>query len=297
MRMVIENHVLRIEIQPDLGGKITSFYHKEKKFEISAQSNKKIEDIPGVCVGFAPYAFGMDDAFPNIDAEIINWNGNTISYPDHGEVWSAEFRILAHSADCVILGWESPMGYRYTKTLQLDHNALRMHCDIKNNSGKDFPCFWTWHGLMRYEEDMEVILPEGTTHCRNVLTGPELGDAGTVYPISGSYDFTRVPKAESRTMSKFYVEHPVRDGRCGIYYPSSNIACILEYDAKILPYLGVWVTAGGFQGDYNCAMEPTNGFYDSISNAWGNGKLPILHPGESLHFKMTIKLQCGKTDR
>ena len=289
--MVIENNVLRIEIQPNLGGKITSFYHKEKRFELSAQSNKKTEELPGVCAGFGPYAFGMDDAFPNIDAEIIDWKGNSISYPDHGEIWAAEFRVMAQSSDCAVLVWESPMGYHYTKTLQLAQNTLRIHYEIKNNSNKELPCFWTWHGLMRYEEDMKVILPKGTTHCRNVLTGPELGDAGTVYPIDGSYDFTRVPKAESRTMSKFYVEHPVKEGRCGLHYPSWKVTCTMEYDAEKLPYLGFWITAGGFQGDYNCALEPTNGFYDSVSTARKNGKLPILGAGESMCFELAITLE------
>lgn len=288
--MVLENNLLRIEIQPNMGGKITSFYHKEKKFELSAQSNKKMEELPGFCAGFGPYAFGMDDAFPNIDAEIIDWKGNSISYPDHGEIWAAEFRIMAQSSDCAVLLWESPMGYHYTKTLQLAQNTLRIHYEIENNSNKELPCFWTWHGLMRYEEDMEIILPEGITHCRNVLSGPELGEAGTVYPINGHYDFTKVPGTDSKTMSKFYAEHPVKSGRCGLRYPSQNTKCIMEYDPKILPYWGFWITAGGFQGDYNCAMEPTNGFYDSISTAMKNGKLPLLASGERMAFKIKITL-------
>lgn len=288
--MILENDVLRIEIQSELGGKITSFYHKEKAFELAAQTSKAIDELPAVSGGFGPYAFGMDDAFPNIDAEQIWWNGRELSYPDHGEIWMAAFDIIAQSADCVVLRWESTMGYHYAKTLQLVGNALVIRYDIKNESDAELPCFWTWHGLMRYEEDMRVILPEKTTHCRNVLTGPELGEAGTVYSVNGSYDFTKVPKAESKIMSKFYAEHPVKSGKCGLRYPTQNAVCMMEYDAEILPYWGFWITAGGFQGDYNCALEPTNGFYDSISTARKNGKLPVLAPGESMVFEIKITL-------
>lgn len=290
--MVIENNVLRIEIQPKLGGKITSFYHKEKYFEISAQTNKTIEELPDVSGGFGPYAFGMDDAFPNIDAEQIDWKGKILAYPDHGAVWSAAFEVTEQSQEHISMRWQSPdMGYCYEKTLRLEDQTLTIFYHITNESDSELPCFWTWHGLMRYEPDMEVILPDGTTHCRNVLSGPELGDAGIVYPINGHYDFTRVPKAESRTMSKFYVEHPLKEGRCGLHYPSWNVTCTMEYDVQILPYLGFWITAGGFQGDYNCALEPTNGFYDSISTARKNGKLPVLAPGESLKFNIEITLE------
>ena len=64
----------------------------------------------------------------------------------------------------------------------------------------------------------------------------------------------------------------------------------LSYDAGVLPYLGVWITAGGFQGDYNWAIEPTSGFYDSVSTAEKNKKLKVLGPGEVMEFELTLSL-------
>lgn len=289
--MLLENNQLRIELRPDLGGKITSFYSKEKEFELAAQSGTSLEELPPADGNFAPYAFGMDDAFPNIDAEEISWKGRTISYPDHGEIWMAAFEVTEQTDRRVSLCWTSLMGYRYEKTLTLAGDALRIEYRITNEGSEELPCFWTWHGLMRYEENMRVILPPGTSHCRNVLTGPVMGQAGTIYPVDGPVDFTTVPAADSLAMSKFYVEGPVRRGHCGLHYPTQDITCVMEYDAAVLPYFGFWVTAGGFQGDYNCALEPTNGFYDSVSNAFENGKLLILKAGETIAFKIKISLQ------
>lgn len=290
--MILENDVLKVELHPNLGGKITSFYHKGKRFELAAQAAEKIENLPDARCGFGPYAFGMDDAFPNIDAEQIVWRGRNLVFPDHGEIWSAAFAVTDHSNESVSMYWDSPgMGYHYEKTLFLADNTLNIRYHIKNESDTELPCFWTWHGLMRYEENVKLILPEGTTHYRNVLTGPELGEAGTVYPADGEYDFTKVPKAESNTMSKFYAEHPVKAGKCGLYYPAQNVLCIMEYDESILPFWGFWITAGGFQGDCNCAMEPTNGFYDSISRAHQNGRLPVLMAGGSMDFGIKITLE------
>lgn len=289
--MILENEVLKIEILPELGGKIISFFCREKAFELAAQTNRRIEDLPKVSDGFGPYAFGMDDAFPNIDAEQIEWKGRRISYPDHGEIWKAKFDVQDRTSDSVMLRWKSPMGYQYQKAYHLAGNCLTIRYQITNDSENELPCLWTWHGLMRYEADMEVILPEGTTHCRNVLSGPELGEAGTVYPITGVYDFSKVPNPESKSMSKFYSEHPVRSGRCGLRYPTQGMTCMLTYDPKILPYYGFWITAGGFQGDFNCALEPTNGFYDSVSMARRNGKLPVLAAGDTMTFDMKITLE------
>lgn len=291
--MILENDSLKIELHPGMGGKISSFYHKGKNFELAAQSRKELCGLPSAEGGFGPYAFGMDDAFPNIDAERIEWKGRTILYPDHGEIWKAAFEVTKQSADSVCLHWKSPdLEYSYRKTLKLSRNVLHINYQITNESGDELPCIWTWHGLMRYEEDMEVILPDGVTHCWNVLTGPVLGEAGTVYPLENErYDFTRVPKAETRSMVKFYAEQRIKQGRCGLRYPSQEMTCIMEYDEKILPYWGFWITAGGLLGDYNCALEPANGFYDSISRAGKNGKLPILAAGACMEFDVKIILE------
>lgn len=307
-QVTLENEILRVVSLPYMGGKITSLFHKGNAFEAAAQkgenayqgSGKEAAVFSPERSGFACYAYGLDDAFPNIDEEDFVWNGKKRHYPDHGEIWSADFQILEQGKDFLTLCWESTdFAYRYEKSLRLAGNAIRMHYRI-SNTGKDaLPAIWTWHGLMRYEEDMEILLPEGTERCRNVLANDMLKEADTVYPCkSMSYDFTKVPPAASGRAVKYYVEpEAARDGAaafspvcCGFFYPTSKMRCLLRYDAEKLPYLGVWITAGGFLGDYNCALEPANGFYDSVSRAEKNQRLPVLAPGETMEFELEVSL-------
>lgn len=287
--MKIENTRLKIEFNPQLGGKIISFYDKEREFEFAAQKGRTLKKILPAD-DFSAYAFGMDDAFPNIDQELVKWEGRNIFYPDHGEIWKAEFQVKSRTISSVSLCWESvSLGYQYHKQMSVIDNSLYIQYCIKNLTDDNLPCIWTWHGLMRYEEDMEIIFPAETFYFRNVLEGSVLGNEGKIYPSENTvYDFAKVPKEDSKSMIKFYAEGRVTEGRCGFYYPSSNVACILEYDKQMLPYLGVWVTAGGLQDDYNCALEPTNGFYDSISKAYKNHALPILKSGENLNITLKI---------
>ena len=79
----------------------------KKGFELAAQSDKKIEQLPPPEEGFGSYAFGMDDAFPNIYAEQIYWKGKTYAYPDHGEIWSAKFDVTEQAEKSVSLRWKS----------------------------------------------------------------------------------------------------------------------------------------------------------------------------------------------
>lgn len=290
--IILENDVLRIELLPGMGGKIISFFRKDKEFELAAGGGRDEHVRPDEKDGFEPYAYGMDEAFPNIDVEEVEWKGRRLCYPDHGEIWKSEFQILEQSGAGARLIMNSPeFGYQYEKRLTLEGDSLKIAYHIVNTGKEELPCIWTWHGLMRYEEDMEIILPEEIRHCRNVLPGSVLGEGGEVYPADGSfYDFRRVPASNPRSMVKYYGEEKVIKGCCGFRYPSHGTKCLMSYDAGILPYFGVWITAGGFQGDYNCALEPSSGFYDGIGTARSLGKLPVLGAGERMEFGICVML-------
>ena len=297
--VILENDILSVKLLPGMGGKIISFYRKDNGFELAACTEREYCEIPQESEGFSHYAFGMDEAFPNINAESITWKGRWLYYPDHGEIWNHAFRVLEQEPLSVRLVWLSKrFFYHYEKKLSLEGEKLCIQYRIANIGKEELPCIWTWHGLMRYEQDMEILMPEGISYCRNVLEGSCLGEEGRIYPIRNSaYDFVKMPSAETQSMVKYYGEERVNKGYCGFLYPTQKVCCILQYDAQALPYLGIWITAGKFQGDYNCALEPSSGFYDSISKARELGKLQILSSGETLEFELSITLgKIGATE-
>lgn len=296
--IILENDILAIKLLPEMGGKIVSFFRKDGQFELAAQAGKNSSFRPEDGAGFSDYAFGMDEAFPNIDAEEIMWKGRKLRYPDHGEIWSSAFQVPEQETSSARLIWQSrEFSYSYEKTLSLEGERLRIRYRIVNTGKEELPCIWTWHGLMRYEQDMEILLPEEIKHCRNVSPSRALGEVGRIYPVENPvYDFTRVPKAETKSAVKYYGEERVEKGRCGLVYPSQKVKCIVEYDAAKLPYFGVWITAGGFQGDYNCALEPSSGFYDRISKAGELGRLPVLSAGEEMEFDFAIAITESITE-
>lgn len=103
-------------------------------------------------------------------------------------------------------------------------------------------------------------------------------------------DFYSVPLENSKTMVKYYAASPIHNGVCEYFYPSKKMECRIIYDETKLPYLGCFITAGGFQGDYNCALEPANGYYDSIETAIKNGKCYYLRKRETLTFSIDLEL-------
>lgn len=293
-RIVLENETLSAVILPQLGGKLSSVYFKPRDFELAAQNTRGIYRLPEEDADFSEYdASGLDDAFPNIDPAQAERDGKRVDYPDHGEIWSHPFAVLSQKEREAVLAWESGrFGYRYEKRICLEGERLLLDWRITNQGKTALPCIWTFHGLMRYEEDMRLRLPSDLTRFRNVMDSPLLGKAGGIFERKNDvWDFESVPGREPKTALKFYGEGKSAEGICGLIYPTQKVSCIISYSAEKLPWLGVWITAGGYRGDYNVALEPSSGFYDDIFTARKNGCLYELPAKESLEFSLSIRLK------
>lgn len=296
--IALENDTIHLVCLPDFGGKIVSLYHKERDFELLFQNpaGEFRKAKPGS--DYSEFeACGFDDAFPNIDGEIVKVGNNYITYFDHGEIWAANFEWQEQQGG-ILLSYCSPyLNYRYEKLFTLSDNIFRANYTIKNEGNMDFPCFWTCHCLVKYRSDMRLIFPNGTNSVVNVIDSDILGHPGLVYryprdyiDVNKEYDFTRVPEADSKTALKYYCCERSQEGRCGYIYPSDGIKAEIGFNPKELPYLGFWLTTGGYRGDINCALEPSNGFFDSITTASKNGKCPVLGPGKEMNFFLEISL-------
>ena len=294
----LESNELSCICIPRRGGKIASIKHRETGFELLFQNPKGVFSDADIFSHFEDFeACGFDDAFPSIDAGTVSVGGSLIPYPDHGEIWRFEFQCTEISEGLSLTYDSKLLNYRFKKTFIAEGNKLNCIYSIKNNSEKAFPCFYAMHCLVNIEEGMRLIFPDGTDSVLNVMDSPRLGRAGTRYSfpkdmINGcEYDFSSLTENEEPMMDKYYVSDAVKEGRCGYEYLQSGIRALIVYDCQKLPYLGFWVTQGGFRGDYNCALEPTNGYYDSIDCAQENGRCPVLNPGETMEFEIGILLE------
>lgn len=294
----LENDLLRIIILPAIGGKVASIYRKDKDFELLFQNKEKYYKKPKLYAPFAEYdAAGFDDAFPTIDSCKVIYGHKTVLYPDHGEIWSGEFQYKVENEQVSLAYHSKILEYEYKKEFYLVGDSLICQYDILNRGHEAFPCIWAYHCLIRCEADMQLLFPKATKEVVNVQNSDILGKAGTVhsFPVTHSmsgeiYSLHTILPASAKQTQKYYVNGKVAEGRCGVYYPSKDVHYNVYFDKEKLPYLGFWITEGGFRGDFNCALEPTNGYYDNIDIAAKNAMLYFLQPGRCLQFKIRIEL-------
>jgi galactose mutarotase-like enzyme len=296
--LCLENGSTRVIVLPGLGGKVASFFHKQNGFEVLFQNKASRFHRPSLYSDFARYdASGFDDCFPSIASSVVDFDGQEVTYPDHGEVWSASFDYRVIDEHLALVYQSRILPYRYEKKISLVDHTLQLTYGVRNTGYRPIKCIWAMHCLLNYQEDMEIRFPADTTEILNVIPG-SLGDEGTIhgFPLAQTtdgrrYRLDRVPPPTAPVCSKYYVNNPTRLGECGVYYPSTDVHFDIRYDPEALPYLGFWVTAGGYRGDYNCALEPCNGFYDSIEKAECKERLYLLRPGTNMEFTVNLTLR------
>ncbi|MCB2296101.1 hypothetical protein LGK95_21870 [Clostridium algoriphilum] len=91
---------------------------------------------------------------------------------------------------------------------------------------------------------MELIFPKATTGILNVHDSINLGKKNTIhqYPITKNisgqdYYLNKVGKKSYNNTEKYYVNGPVTEGQCSIYYPKHNILYSVNFDKDKMPYL------------------------------------------------------------
>ena len=137
-------------------------------------------------------------------------------------------------------------------------------------------------------EDMHIIFPKGTDLIENALCDEKLNNKREMHKFFGDRYSIGTDEICSNGYEKFYICGAVSEGKCGIDSRGKDVQADIEWDNNVLPYLGFWITAGGFRGDYNCAWEPSSGYYDSVSRALRNNAVWELHPQEEKQFDITI---------
>lgn len=70
---------------------------------------------------------------------------------------------------------------------------------------------------------------------------------------------------------KYYVQGTVPEGWCALRNERGGLEVRLTFPPEQVPYLGIWVNEGAYQGQYNVAPEPSTGAFDrvDVADCWG----------------------------
>jgi galactose mutarotase-like enzyme len=246
----------------------------------------------------------FDEMFPTISRcfyERFPWAGTEV--PDHGEVWSIPWDLgeeyAGGAVNLSVRGIQFP--YKLTKRVSLEGSRLRVDYTASNLSGFELDFIWAAHPLFNAAEGMELIVPPGMDRVVNAVPGPRLGGYGRVleFPFTCREDGVElnlgaVPPKNDSGYQKYWFIGKAKEGWCLLHDAKKSLTVGLSFPVEKVPYLGVWLNEGGWEGQYNIAPEPATGAMDRIdfSRMWGMNS--VLKGRQTLSWHLCISVMTGK---
>ncbi|HKW17981.1 MAG TPA: hypothetical protein VJO35_10770 [Terriglobales bacterium] len=307
--VVIENGFLRLAILPELGGKIVSLARLESGHEFLLQSAepKRAYQLRSYGAKFEDYdRCGFDECVPTV-AECLYPEEPFLAgqLPDHGDVWSlpSKVEIIGEQILCTTTLRSLPL--LLMKKVQLQVNTVRMDYEVKNLNQSTVKFLWSAHPLLRVEPEAEIILPREVHEVEVSWSKDErLGKAGDRCTWPKATDrFGRIVElnkiffATGGTAEKLFTSR-LSEGFCGMFLPRANESITMGFDARSVPYLGIWVCQGGWPAgraakDFTIALEPCNGRPDSLKEAIDRNECATLPGYGTVQWWMEIEVNSG----
>lgn len=281
----LENDHLKISVAPALGGKIISIFNKSLQHEF-LWTNKNLQlatHEPGADYD-SNFFGGIDELIPNDLAEVVDG----IDYPDHGELWTTRLQHHVTESSIKVFGQLALSGLEYNKTLSLDSAGpvIKLHYNIRNNSGEHRNFLWKMHAALNIQPGDKLltsakkakVVDPAYSRFKNELTEfawprIENTDASIIPGNEGSMDFFYLYNAPSGEMQLLN---------------SAGYLFSYTYNAKVFPYQWLFASYGGFFHHYTVILEPCTNMPMSVNEAASLQQSATLGAGETLETTVTI---------
>ncbi len=291
--LTLENETLRLEVDAQRGAKITRLTYLEKGIDLLVG---KPESVPQPSPSSWPVRFtladsyGFDEMFPTIDADTctsLPWG--PIAFPDHGDLWSLPH--LGTLCDGVIttevLGTSFP--YRFMRTVQLNGPTVELGYTVTNLTPYPVEVLWAAHMLFALHRGISLELPDEVDTVINAYEGGIFGPKGQLITHQERlFDRCCSFLPDSGLCGKWYTARPLQNGWVRVVDGVHRITTTIRFDTARVPYLGVWISEGGWQDQRSIGIEPATAPMDSPSNAREYGASHLLKPHATETWRMEV---------
>lgn len=293
------SEALQVIIVPKFGAKIVSLYDKLHDREWLVPPIRPVKQTFYGANFVDQDMSGWDEMLPTIDA--CEWQG--LHLPDHGEVWSIPWKLESMEGGLTVSVEGQSFPYHFVRSASLiAPGTLELAYSLTNTGQMELPYLWATHPQFAADENTRIIFPPDVTKVVNVIDDdPIWGKAGEVYAWPAAIAangqvlrLDRIGPAKKHTCRKMYAlpQQPV----AWAALVDDNLGCQirLEWPSDFAPYLGLWIDEGMHNTAPVAALEPANGYYDSLQRAVQNQMITWLKPGQEITWAMQVRLSTAQ---
>jgi hypothetical protein len=307
--LVLENEKLRIVLMPEFGARILSIIYKPTETEFVWHNPRVPVMKPTYKPEFEDMS-GLFDCVPTCEACTFK----TWKLPVYGEVASEPWRLLGNEkkAQSITVRLQRkcavyPLLVHKSVTITKNEPTIELNYRLVNLSNENLEYHYSGHNTLLINPSYRIVLPpEVTTLKRGMAVTDRLGNAGDQipWPITNDRDGKKVNlsivgQPNEGTGENLYSD-ALQESWCAALNESRREVIGFSFDAKILPYLLIWINWGGYLGHYHMALEPSTGRPDNLDvavNQWKNYATLEARSDVSWTTKIFLKHAITHIDR
>ncbi|HEY3757514.1 MAG TPA: hypothetical protein VGL42_15280 [Opitutaceae bacterium] len=268
--VLLSSPTLEVVCVPELGGRVCSLVNRRTGREwLWRRPGEPALFQPADPLDFGTGTFaGLDECFPTVGPGA--WVDGRV-LPDHGDVWARAWKIGARTPELLELTVESPpWEFRLRRTIQLRESVVHFSYELESLANRYAPALWSMHPLFSIREGDRLELPASVRELRVESSDASVQRSSVLYPeISPG---VRLDELALFDLERGYLKAfagPVwaSDARAAIVNRASGESLEVRWDAAAAPYLGLWLTRGGYRGWHHVGIEPTNAPFDRVDLA------------------------------
>jgi hypothetical protein len=280
--VTIENDALRMEVWPQIGGKVSSVVDKSDHFEMLFTYPAELPDSPRYDSPYANHWYsGWDECFPAVAASPYPRHPYTgIGVPDHGELWGIPTTTAVPTKDGITTVWNGlRFGYRLTRKLYLRDASIIAEYDLTNLAPFEFGFVWAMHCLMSMIQPVELSVGQKSFRWSHDPDGNRYDRAFSWPKLSADEDLSRPNELPQKRGWKLFSTEPI-NSPVQISYPGRKRSVKVQYESEdgLPAFWGIWINTGGWAGNRHFAVEPTTGRYDEVDRSMKDGSAGSIDP-------------------
>jgi hypothetical protein len=269
--VTIENDAIRMEIWPQIGGKVSSIIDKADHYELLFNYPAELPDSPHYDAPYGNHWYsGWDECFPAVAPSTYPRHPyNGIAVPDHGELWGIPTTTAVPTKDGITTVWHGlRFGYRLTRKLYLKDASVVAEYNLANLAPFEFRFVWALHGLMSMVQPVELNVEQSRFRLSHDALGDRIDTDFTWPSAAPNESFSNLESLPPKRGWKSYSTDPIQSAFL-VSYPTRKRSLRVEYESVdgMPAYWGLWINTGGWAGNRHFAIEPTTGRYDEIDRS------------------------------
>lgn len=286
----LENEFLRVVILPDSGGKIISLRDLVNNREWLTQGPLPepgaVSRVGDTWTGRE--GWGWDECFPNISAA-------PPTLADHGEIWSRpwQFEMTPDGLVGKIEGFH--FDYTFERRFRLENRVLIASYRVVNRMATPLKAVWAMHSVFAAKPGMQIELPASIRELQvesamSVKVGKQVDWPLTRDEDGNELDLGTTPPGEGKSYALKLFTKRLQPGEGWAVLRDSENSLKLEYDPTTVPYLGLWLNYGAWEGSYEAALEPASSPCDALGKAIDRQNSLSVDVGGSYSWEVRLEL-------